>query len=58
MNTTNIKELRIIQYALCFLNANWDDSCEDDLTGITESDISRISIKFVDLYEKAKKESK
>lgn len=40
---------RVIDYALCYLNSNWDDWVEDDL-GITHE-------KFVKLIERFQKEN-
>ena len=36
---------RILDYALCYLNANWDDFIEDDL-GITQEKFNQFIQKF------------
>jgi hypothetical protein len=36
---------RVIDYALCFLLANWDDNVEDDL-GITYDNFAKIIDKW------------
>lgn len=40
-DTTN----RVIDYALCYLNCNWDDFIEDDL-GISNENFQKIIEKF------------
>jgi len=43
----NEKELQIIEYALCFLNANWDQDNEDDLDGVaTNKDVEKLAEKY------------
>lgn len=41
-------ECRLIEYALCYLNSNWDEFTEDDL-GITQEKLIQIIHKFQQL---------
>ena len=52
----NLQELRVIQYALCFLNANWEEDNQDDLN-MTQDQISKLAEKYVKIYNDAKKEN-
>jgi hypothetical protein len=46
------KELRLIEYALCFLVANWDEDNADDLDGMAPfKDIEKLSRKYMNLVE-------
>ncbi len=36
---------RVIDYALCYLNSNWDDWIEEDL-GLTNEQFQKIITKF------------
>ena len=48
----NERELRLIEYALCFLNANWDEDNQDDLDGIaTYKDVEKLARKYMNLVE-------
>lgn len=38
-------ERRILDYALCFLNANWDETAEEDLN-ITEEQFQTFILKW------------
>jgi hypothetical protein len=49
------KDLRIIQYALCFLLSNYSEEEEENLIGVSYKDIEKMATTFVDLYEKQKK---
>ena len=51
----NLQDLRVIQYALCFLNANWEEDNQDDLK-MTQDQISKLAEKYVQIYDDAKKE--
>jgi hypothetical protein len=48
----NEQELQLIKYALCFLNANWDEDNEDDLDGVaTNEDVQKLAEKYCNLLE-------
>jgi hypothetical protein len=48
----NEQELQLIEYALCFLNANWDEDNEDDLDGVaTSEDLEKLARKYMNLVE-------
>lgn len=47
----NDRELRILEYALCFLNANWDDYTEEDLLDVEQEEVQRLAEKYIGLRQ-------